>query len=85
MKEIVIHTDGACSPNPGIGGYGVVLIYGKHRKELSGGTRQTTNKRMELMAAIVGLEWLKEPCQVQLYSDSEYFEWCGKRITVNKR
>jgi ribonuclease HI len=72
LKEIILYTDGACEPNPGPGGYGVVLIHGKHRKELSGGFRYTTNNRMELMAAIKGLEALKEPCIVKLHSDSEY-------------
>lgn len=71
-KEVIIFTDGACDPNPGVGGYGAVLIYGKHRKELSGGFQLTTNNRMELLAAIVALEALKEPCKVKLYSDSEY-------------
>lgn len=71
-KEVVIYTDGGCDPNPGRGGYGVVLQYGDRRKELSGGFRLTTNNRMEIYAAIQGLEALKEPCQVTLYSDSEY-------------
>lgn len=72
MTEVDIYTDGACSGNPGPGGYGVVLIYGKHRKELSGGFKKTTNNRMELIAAILGLETLKRPCEVKLYSDSSY-------------
>ncbi|MEW5872725.1 MAG: ribonuclease HI [Chloroflexota bacterium] len=72
VKQVTIYTDGGCDPNPGVGGYGVVLLYGAHRKELSGGFRLTTNSRMELYAAIQGLEALKEPCQVRLYSDSEY-------------
>ncbi len=71
-KEVTIYTDGGCDPNPGSGGYGVVLIYGKHRKELSGGFRLTTNNRMELYAAIIAMETLKEPCKVKLYSDSQY-------------
>ena len=71
LKEILMYTDGACSGNPGPGGYGVVLIYQSHRKELSGGYRNTTNNRMELMAAIVGLKSLKEKCAVTIYSDSE--------------
>lgn len=71
-KDVTIYTDGGCEPNPGPGGYGVVLLYGKHRKELSGGYRLTTNNRMELVAVISGLEALKEPCNVKLYSDSEY-------------
>lgn len=72
MKSITIYTDGACLGNPGPGGYGVVLLYGDRRKELSGGYRRTTNNRMELTAAIRGLAALKEPCQVQLFSDSAY-------------
>jgi ribonuclease HI len=71
-RQVELHTDGACSGNPGKGGYGVVLKSGTHRKELSGGFRLTTNNRMELMAAIVGLEQLKFPCKVDLFSDSEY-------------
>lgn len=72
MKEVQLYTDGACRGNPGKGGYGAILVYGKYEKELSGGERETTNNRMELMAAIVGLEALKEPCRVTLYSDSKY-------------
>ncbi|MDM8523006.1 ribonuclease HI [Desulfococcaceae bacterium HSG8] len=70
--NVIIYTDGGCIKNPGPGGYGAVLIYGKHRKELSGGFRRTTNNRMELMACIVGLKALKYKCSVQLYSDSKY-------------
>ena len=72
MKQITIYTDGACLGNPGPGGYGVVLLYDGHQKELSGGYRKTTNNRMEMMAAIVGLRALKQPCKVTLYSDSRY-------------
>ena len=72
MKEIIIYTDGACSGNPGPGGYGCVLRYNKNRRELSGGFRMTTNNRMEIIAAIKGLESLKYPCQIKLYSDSKY-------------
>lgn len=72
MKEIIIYTDGACSGNPGPGGYGTVLLYNGTRKELSGGYRDTTNNRMEIMAVIKGLEALKHPCKVQVYSDSKY-------------
>ncbi|MFA6928915.1 MAG: ribonuclease HI [Lentisphaeria bacterium] len=72
LKEVDIFTDGACRGNPGPGGYGVILEYQQYRKELSGGFARTTNNRMELFAAIVGLEALKEPCQVKLYSDSKY-------------
>jgi ribonuclease HI len=71
-KKVIIYTDGACLGNPGPGGYGVVLLYGDNRKEISGGFRLTTNNRMEIMAAIVGLEALKSPCSVTLYSDSQY-------------
>jgi ribonuclease HI len=71
-ESVVIYTDGAAEPNPGPGGYGVVLMSGKLRKELSGGFRKTTNNRMELMAVIVALESLKRPCRVVLYSDSKY-------------
>jgi len=72
MKTVTIYTDGACSGNPGAGGYGVVLLYGEARKELSEGFVETTNNRMELLAAIEGLCALKEPCDVKLYSDSKY-------------
>lgn len=72
VKRIEIYTDGACLGNPGPGGYGVVLKYGGHRKELSGGFGRTTNNRMEILAAIVGLESPKERCHVVLYSDSQY-------------
>lgn len=71
-KKVIIFTDGACTGNPGPGGYGVVLVYGGQRKELSGGYRRTTNNRMELTAAIRGLEALTEPCDVTLLSDSKY-------------
>lgn len=72
MKEVELYTDGACRGNPGRGGWGAILVYGKFERELSGGERETTNNRMELTAAIVGLEALKEPCRVTLYSDSKY-------------
>jgi ribonuclease HI len=71
-KSIALFTDGACSGNPGPGGYAVILRYGQHQRELSGGFRRTTNNRMELTAAIRGLEALKEPCVVTLFSDSQY-------------
>lgn len=71
-KQVTIYSDGACLGNPGPGGYGTVLIFGTHRKELSGGYRLTTNNRMELMAAIAGLEALRGPCSVTLYTDSQY-------------
>lgn len=72
MKQVEIFTDGACSGNPGPGGYGVILRCGTAEKELSGGEAETTNNRMELMAAITGLSALREPCEVTLYSDSQY-------------
>ncbi len=71
-KKVEIFTDGACSGNPGPGGWGAVLRYGKAEKELSGGERETTNNRMELSAVIAALEALKEPCDVTLCSDSKY-------------
>ena len=72
MKEITIYTDGACSGNPGPGGWGAMLMYGEHRKEISGGDAHTTNNRMELTGPIEALELLKQPCKVRLYSDSAY-------------
>ena len=72
MKRVVIHTDGGCKGNPGPGGFGAVLVCGKHRMELSEGYRLTTNNRMELRAAIAALEMLSEPCEVELHSDSKY-------------
>ena len=72
MKKVEIYTDGACTGNPGKGGYGAVLIYNGVQKEISRGFRTTTNNRMELMAAIDALKMLKEPCEVELYSDSKY-------------
>lgn len=72
MKQITIYTDGACSGNPGPGGWGAILLYGGHEKELSGGEARTTNNRMELTAVITALESLREPCEVDLYSDSKY-------------
>ena len=71
-KHVEIFTDGACSGNPGPGGWGAVLRYGRHEKELSGAEARTTNNRMELMAAIAALEALKEPCEVELTTDSVY-------------
>ena len=72
MKQIEIYTDGACSGNPGPGGWGAVLRYNGREKEISGGEAQTTNNRMDLTAVIAALECLKEPCIVELYSDSKY-------------
>jgi ribonuclease HI len=71
-ETVDIYTDGACSGNPGPGGWGSVLLYNGHRRELSGGERATTNNRMELMAVIQALETLKRPCDVVLYTDSVY-------------
>ncbi len=71
-KKIIIYTDGACSGNPGKGGWGTLLMYGESKKEISGFDPATTNNRMELMAAIRGLEALKEPCRAEIYSDSAY-------------
>ena len=72
MKTVTLYTDGACSGNPGPGGWGAILEYNGVEKELSGGERETTNNRMELTAVIRGLQALKEPCIVELYSDSKY-------------
>lgn len=94
-QEVIIYTDGACSGNPGPGGYGVVLLSGKHRKELSEGFRLTTNNRMELLGAIIGLEALKfDRLTVKLYTDSQYlvnavnkgwlFNWEQKRFAKKK-
>lgn len=94
-KRVTIYTDGACTGNPGPGGYGVVLIYGEHRRELSGGYRRTTNNRMELMGPIKGLEALNQSCHVTLHSDSQYVvegiekgwaeRWRGNGWMRNKR
>ncbi len=72
MSIVTIYTDGACSGNPGKGGYGVVMLHKDKRLELSGGFKMTTNNRMEILGVIVGLESLKKPCEVHLYSDSKY-------------
>lgn len=72
LKRVTIYTDGACSGNPGPGGYGIILTYGERRREISAGFRLTTNNRMELMAAIVGLQTLRYKCDVTLYTDSQY-------------
>ena len=72
MKKVQIYTDGACSGNPGPGGWGAILIYGGAKKELSGGEAKTTNNRMELISVISALEALREPCEVELYTDSLY-------------
>lgn len=72
QKEVTIYTDGACSGNPGPGGYGAILMYKGNKVEISGREDNTTNNKMEMMAAIMALEKLKEPCHVTLYSDSAY-------------
>lgn len=79
MKDVMIYTDGACSGNPGPGGWGAILFFGVHRKELSGGEKHTTNNRMELVAPIEALKRLKEPCRVKLYSDSAYLVNCFQK------
>mgnify|MGYP000946299047 CR=1 FL=1 len=96
MKKVVLYTDGACSYNPGPGGWGAILIYKKNQKELSGGEQNTTNNQMELLAIIKGLEALREPCIVNVFSDSAYVvnafekEWIENWIknswkTANKK
>lgn len=72
MKKVVLYTDGACSGNPGVGGWAAILRHGSAEKVLTGGEEQTTNNRMELMGVINGLEALKEDCEVEIYSDSAY-------------
>ena len=72
MKSVIVYTDGACSGNPGPGGWGAILKYGNKKKEMSGGEAETTNNRMELMGVIAALSVLKEPCIVSLYTDSQY-------------
>lgn len=74
MKKVIIYTDGACRGNPGPGGWGVLLRYGDHEKKLSGSESQTTNNRMELMGAIKALKALRESCQVELHTDSQYVQ-----------
>jgi ribonuclease HI len=74
MKRVVVYTDGACSGNPGPGGWGAILLYNETRKDLSGGEQLTTNNRMEMMAAIAALEGLKQPCEVHLHTDSMYLK-----------
>ena len=86
ISEVTIYTDGACSGNPGPGGWAAILMAGGAKKEMSGGERDTTNNHMELMAVIEGLKALKRPCKVDIYSDSAYvvnaFEqnWIGKWV-----
>jgi ribonuclease HI len=95
MKHVELFTDGACSGNPGPGGYGAILRYNGHERELSAGYKQTTNNRMELLAVITGLESLKEKCRVTVYSDSKYIvdavtqgwarRWRANRWMRNKK
>lgn len=86
MKEVSIYTDGACSGNPGPGGWCAILIYKKHEKEVFGGEKEATNNQMELKAVVEGLKMLKEKCRVSLYSDSSYVinpfiqEWIEKWV-----
>jgi ribonuclease HI len=79
MKEVTIYTDGACSGNPGPGGWGAVMLYGDHRREMSGAEDVTTNNRMELTAAVMAMKALKEPCIIKLHSDSAYLVNCFKQ------
>ena len=72
--HVTIYTDGACSGNPGPGGWGALLQFGNHEKELSGSAKETTNNRMEITAAVMAFRALKEPCQVNIYTDSEYLK-----------
>jgi ribonuclease HI len=78
MTDVIIYTDGACSGNPGRGGWGAVLMSGEHFKEISGGDKETTNQRMELQAVIAALKTLKKPCKVEVHSDSAYVINCFK-------
>lgn len=83
MKEVTIYTDGACSGNPGPGGWGAILMYGSHRKEVSGANPETTNNRMEITAVIEALRQLKQPCSVKVYSDSAYVVNCFNQRWIN--
>ncbi|MCR5225110.1 MAG: ribonuclease HI [Alphaproteobacteria bacterium] len=88
MKRVSIYTDGACSGNPGPGGWSAIIMYGNVEKEICGGEEYTTNNRMELTAAILALEALKEPCRIDLYTDSKYVKggmtgWIDKWLTNN--
>lgn len=84
MKLIDIYTDGACSYNPGPGGYGAILMYKGKMKKISGGDKNTTNNKMEILAVIKALECLKEPCRVNLYSDSAYVVNCFNDKWIDK-
>ncbi len=83
MKEVLIYTDGACSGNPGPGGWGAILFYGERQKEISGGEKHTTNNRMEIKAVIEALALLKEPCKATVYSDSAYVVNCFQKGWIN--
>lgn len=88
QQELIIYTDGACKGNPGIGGWGSILIYGDTKKEINGYAEDTTNNRMELTAVIESLKILKRPCQITLYTDSQYvqrgmLEWIDGWIKKN--
>ena len=91
MKTVTLYTDGACSGNPGPGGWAAILMYQGHKRELSGGEAATTNNRMELMGVIEGLRALKEPCSVDLWSDSRYVMdalekgWEKKRMDAQQK
>jgi ribonuclease HI len=74
MKNVVLYSDGACEGNPGPGGWAAILTYGPHQKEIAGGVPATTNNRMELTAAVEGLKALKEPCEVEFFTDSQYVQ-----------
>jgi ribonuclease HI len=78
MKKVTVYTDGACSGNPGPGGWGAIIFYKEHRHELSGGEKQTTNNRMELTAVIEALRRMNQPCEIEVYSDSAYLVNCFK-------
>ncbi|MGI6327587.1 MAG: ribonuclease HI [Dethiobacteria bacterium] len=84
MKKVIIYTDGACKGNPGPGGWAALLFHKQHEKEIYGGERHTTNQKMELKAAIEGLKALKEPCEVELFSDSAYLINAFKRGWLEK-
>lgn len=83
MEKIIIYTDGACSGNPGPGGWGAVLIYGNNKKEISGGSPNSTNNIMEMTAVVEALKILKFPCEVDLYSDSAYIVNCFQKDWVS--
>lgn len=85
MKKVTVYTDGSCLGNPGPGGYGAILQYGKHRKELNQGYKHTTNNRMELLACIVALETLSEACSVDITTDSQYVKNGIQKWIINWR